>query len=631
MSKDSNDHSYPLMRGNPVAILLSAWIWLSAMVVLLGWGFSFLGILRWVWIPDAMSLIAIISWVKLAWKNVSATECKALCDLLLFRPLLLLLALIAAAILLYPPETYDSLSYRLPRILLWLQEGSITHLPVSDERINLMPHVWELMTLPLMSVSGEAFLEIPSLVAWVVGLLILWDFARRLGVDPLRAAWMAAIPASAFGFVLQAAGTSNDLLATAFILCSAWFAVSFHGAGASGRQCVLLSGVALALAAGTKPHFIVLVLPWLIWFLAAPGRPWRMLGIIDPLWAIPIGLLCSPLPAFILNHRHYGNYTGPTTSLEGSHQPLVNMAAGTAMMVWQQLQLPINPIVSRWNDLQEAWIVSTHWRDKVPKLGFGMGEIPLVDNASMGAAVFAVLMVGLILAIKRRHNIPSWCWWLAGAGLIGFSLASSKIVPASIGRSYLGFMALGIPVALAGLRDVPIRAVQLATWSCVICSAVVLILTPTHPLWPTNYVRRTAESNPSLASLARNIQKYQSFGEKHEAGGTLVSQIKNDGALGIGVGVGILAGAGEPLVKLIRGHHGKTILYSPGTDLASIEASGVEWLMVTGLAPEVHSTTIQALHGSKRWKMISAAEYQTELRRGYKTWFLYQRTPVRSQ
>jgi hypothetical protein len=108
-----------------------------------------------------------------------------------------------------------------------------------------------------------------------------------------------------------------------------------------------------------------------------------------------------------------------------------------------------------------------------------------------------------------------------------------------------------------------------------------------------------------------------------------VSQIKNDRALG--VGIGILTGAGEPLLKLIRAHHGKTILYSPGTDLAAIEASGVEWLIVTGLAPELHSTTIQALRGSERWKMIISAEYQTELHRGYKTWILYQRTPVRGQ
>ena len=103
----------------------------------------------------------------------------------------------------------------------------------------------------------------------------------------------------------------------------------------------------------------------------------------------------------------------------------------------------------------------------------------------------------------------------------------------------------------------------------------------------------------------------------------MVSLIKNDSSLGV------LAGGGEPLMLLITGHHGKTILYSPGIDLASIEASGVEWLIITGLAPDKHSATIRAVNESDGWEKIGSAEYQTELRRGYKTWFLYRRKPVK--
>jgi len=625
MIENPSRQPYPALAGNPVAILLSAWIGVSATVVLSGWCFSFLGILGWVWIPAALALLTGIILVIHSWRGVSSGERCAVLHLLLSPAFLLLVGLVLAAILCYPPVTYDSVSYRLPRILLWLQEGRIMHVPVSDERINSMTHVWELITLPLVRMWGEALPEATSFVAWVMLILIFFDFARRLGVDDAKAAWMALIPGSAFGCVLQAAGTSNDLLATTFVLASAWFAVSSGEDHSTRRRCTLFSALSLALAAGTKPHFLVLGLPWLIWFVFSPSTPWRSLRWFDPLWVGPSGLLLSAFPALMRNKSHYGLMTGPNEILEGSHEPLVNLAASAAMILWQQLQLPFNPLASRWNEIQGAWIISSSWREKVPKLSFGISEIPLADNASLGIAVFTVLLAGFLLALRNRRLVPTWCWWIMATGWLGFCLAGSKVVPATIGRSFLGFMMLMAPVSLAGLGGLNLSKIRGFSWLCTGCAAVALVVTPTHPLWPATHLKRYLESRGGHDSLRDRIHKYLTFTGRHDAGGDLVDLIRDQGTLGV------LAGAGEPLVTVITQHAGRTIFYIPGTDLDGIEKTDANWLLVTGIATELHSPVIESVGSSNRWEKIGSHVYTTELRRGPVIWTLYHRLHTHSE
>ncbi|MCE9543261.1 MAG: hypothetical protein K8R38_07065 [Verrucomicrobia bacterium] len=619
MSKDSNDHSYPLMRGNPVAILLSAWISLSAMVVLLGWGFSFLRILDWVWIPDVLALLTVIALALRSWRWVSLGEREVLLNTLLFPPFLLLAVLIGFAIALYPPETHDSLSYRIPRMLLWLQDGWVAHLPVSDERINSMTHVWEFLALPMMKVSGDSFLELPSLISWGVSFIVFWDFSRCLGADPRRAAWIGIIPASATGFVLQAAGTSNDLLATTFILSSVWFAAAFHKMESCPRAYVLLSALSLALGAGTKPHFIVLGLPWVIWFFAAPGRPWRVLRMIDLLWAIPTGLIVSPLPAFLMNRWHYGSLTGPVADiLEGSHDPIANLSAASVMMIWQQLQLPLNPLARSWNKIQEQWIESVHWRDKVPKFSLDIREIPMVDNASLGIVVTAAMTMGIIVAFRNRRTIPRWCWWCLASGVFGFCIAASKVVPSTVGRSFLGFLMLACPIALAGMTRLSSLTIKVAALCSVTAAAVVLVICPAHPLWPVGLI-----SNHLGESSMAQLQKYRSFTERYYAGADLIACIPSNSS------VGVLAGAGEPLVQLWQpyGAGRRVIFHSPGTNLAAISGSETQWLLAAGLAHELHAPLLKEIAASASWHEVARKSYVSELSRGPQEWILYHTTP----
>jgi hypothetical protein len=83
-------------------------------------------------------------------------------------------------------------------------------------------------------------------------------------------------------------------------------------------------------------------------------------------------------------------------------------------------------------------------------------------------------------------------------------------------------------------------------------------------------------------------------------------------------------------VTVISGHAGKTVFYVPGTVLDSIDASDADWLLVTGIAPELHGPAIGALGGSVVWEQAGAHAYTTELRRGSVMWTLYHRVAQRA-
>jgi len=97
MIENPSRQPYPAFAGNPVAILLSAWIGVSATVVLSGWCFSFLGILGWVWIPAALALLTGIILVIHSWRGVSSGERCAVLHLLLSPAFLLLVGQIGRA------------------------------------------------------------------------------------------------------------------------------------------------------------------------------------------------------------------------------------------------------------------------------------------------------------------------------------------------------------------------------------------------------------------------------------------------------------------------------------------------------------------------------------------------------
>ena len=210
--------------------------------------------------PASVILVSVITILSCkSWCITPHTDRKQLCGVLLFAPFLILLVVIILTGSLYFTTALDSLSYRIPRMLMWLQEGRVHYINNPDARLNFMTPVWEFASTPIYQITGFRFLWLGSAISWVLLYLSLFVTSFCISSNADSRKWLTMIPAASVGFVLQASSTMNDIWAAALVLISLVFIIAFEKKPSFGD--IVSSGLALSLAAGVKPHFAVLGLP----------------------------------------------------------------------------------------------------------------------------------------------------------------------------------------------------------------------------------------------------------------------------------------------------------------------------------------------------------------------------------
>jgi hypothetical protein len=600
-------------------ILFQLWLYYVAGMVCFGWLLSAMNAYRWMGaaaLPLACTLAFLFHG---SWRGMQPEEKECLKNDLRFPPFLILLLLIALAGSLYTTAVLDSLSYRIPRMLMWLQEGSIHYIDNPDGRLNFMTPVWEFATTPLYQAAGFQLLWLGSGISWVLLYLAFIFLSRRLGADPKTSRWLAIIPSASVGFVLQAASTMNDVWAAAFIAISLAFILMFEE---KQEFCDLVScGLALALAAGAKPHFAVLALPWLIWCLLSRTKP---LSSVRWRWALPVAalvLVCSPLPTFITNHLHYGSFKGPAgDSGFGLGHWWINLLLGSVMMGWQMLQPPINPWARSIETTTAPWFDYLGLHDLAPRFGFNGRELAIVDSASIGICVLIILSIGVIISINSRIGRHHWTRYAAISGIIGFLIAVSQVVPSTLGRSFLAFTVLLVPYSLNGLKVLKSIWLRRLGLLVTIAAAGSLILSPSHPLWPTTIVTNRSPK------IAHKLKNYFAFHERAMAGKTLLAKVPESTNK-----IGVFANGDQSLINLWGDSHTKhqVSFFSGDTTLDTLHSTGPEYNILIGLEPTngkgPYLALRQTLESDVRFSIISKEYYISKLDRGAEPWILFKR------
>jgi hypothetical protein len=163
-----------------------------------------------------------------------------------------------ATALLGAPNTWDALSYHLPRASQWVQNASIAHFPTSIPRQLKMPPLAEILVSQTMLLAGSD--RLVNLVQWFAyGASGVATFALVRGAGRSRLAGLGAalLFLSSPMAVLQASGPKNDLVlcanlgAASVFLCRGLPALAWGwlvaGAAALGLA-VLTKGTALVFA-----------------------------------------------------------------------------------------------------------------------------------------------------------------------------------------------------------------------------------------------------------------------------------------------------------------------------------------------------------------------------------------------
>ena len=175
-----------------------------------------------------------------------------------------------------PPNTYDSMTYHLPRVMHWMQNQSVGHYPTHIPRQLHFPPGAEFILSHLHILAGSD--RLLNLVQWlgmvgsVVGVSLV---AQRLGAAGAGQVVASVVAATLPMGMLQASSTQNDYVVTFWLVCLAYFvlvAIRRPGWGVSAGM-----GASLGLAVLTKATAYLFAAPLLVWLLVGYGRfmGWR--------------------------------------------------------------------------------------------------------------------------------------------------------------------------------------------------------------------------------------------------------------------------------------------------------------------------------------------------------------------
>ena len=222
---------------------------------------------------------------------------------------MLILVTIGLIGLIAPPNTNDSMSYHMSRVVHWQQNHSIAHYPTHILRQIVLPPGAELAILHLQVLSGgDRFANLVQWFSVAAGLCGVSLIAKELGADERGQILSVVVCVTLPMVILQASSTQNDAVEALWLTCLVYFLLVMRR-----RQewfYPYLVGMSLGLALLTKATAYLLAPPFLIWLGLHLLRT-RRWSAWKPLSVIAVIALALNLGHYTRNIRSFGHPLNP--------------------------------------------------------------------------------------------------------------------------------------------------------------------------------------------------------------------------------------------------------------------------------------------------------------------------------
>jgi hypothetical protein len=614
------------------------WLWISAFASLAGWALSAAGQLNRAGYAAAFAAFAVFIFLRR--KDLEFAPAKKFSRgrklLRRFRrPLPLGFGALAILIFLggafYAPTHYVALTYHIPRVLQWLEEGRWHWIHTPVQRMNYSGCDFEWLTAPLLLFTkSDRGLFLLNFIPFVLLPGLVFSVFTRLGVRA-RAAWqwMWLFP-TGYIFLLQAGSAGNDAFSTVYALaaidsgCRAW---------ASRRPRDLwLSLLAAALMTGTKPTSLPLLLPWLI--LIFPLLPLLRRKAASTLLMPAMALVVSFYPIAVMNKVHSGGWLG--TSVEFSrlemHKPLIGVLGNGFELLQDNFVPPLFPAANWWN--QHVLSIIPHaWAMDFQDGFFYVGELPNEDWPGMGFGLSMLLVISAAAAFfaGQRMQPPAntTCAvpaefrrlvliapWLA---LLAYSAKAGMATPARLIAPYYPLL---LPLLLAGAGQSQI--VRRAWWRALAAGVLflalaVLALSPDRPLWPAKQIlSRLTAQHPDSHLISRALDVYTVYARRSDpladVRTLLPPEIK---------AVGFIAGTDDSDISLwlpLGSRRVEHFLLSDPPE--QIRRAGIEYVVVGGSNLQSRGMALDAWLQKSGAELVASTNATLKVSEGPQAWFV---------
>ena len=527
------------------------WIWISVFASLAGWALSAFGFLNRIGyaVLGVVCLVVLIEMrargafgsraIPWRWRKLRHRFC---------RPFPLMFAALAALAfvggVMYPPTNHTGLSYRIPRVLHWLQAEGWQWIYTPNPRLNTRACGFEWLTAPLLLFTkSDRGIFLLNFLSFLLLPGLIFSLLSRLGTQARVAwQWMWILP-TGYVFLLQAGSGGNDAFPAVYSLA----ALDFACRAWKSRQVsdIWYSILAIALLGGAKASNLPLMLPWLV--LIAPL--WKLLRD-QPLGTsrvVVIALMVSFLPTVILNLYYLGNWSGLNIERLGMEMknPFVGIWGNALLLFSNNLCPPLFPFAGWWNQnalrILPGFIVNPMNRNFEESYQ-NLWELPTEDWAGVGAGVGWLMVIAAAWAVFKKprpmtpqrdggitplvRKLALLSPWLA---LIAYSAKSGMVTP---GRLIAPYYPLLLPLLVVGAEQAELvrrRWWRLLVWLVFITAFAVLIVTPARPLWPAQTIlSRAVQTKPDSRFLTRALTTYAVYANRSDPLPALREQLPND-------------------------------------------------------------------------------------------------------
>lgn len=429
-------------------------------------------------------------WHNILWPDLNVP--RSALDRLLLAVVLIIVVLTGITAFLAPPNTYDSLTYHMPRVARWAQQGSLRPFATGILRQLYMSPGAEMGILHLY-VMGQSD-RLANFVQWsamVVGLVGIMKVASELGAK-LRGQLMAAMFAATLPMgIAQASSTMTDYVTALWVLLAVsetltlikrngpWFAAA-------------LAGIAVGLAFLTKQTSLPFIIPFAIWALISLPRRYAKRKLVK---LVVIGftfVLLINLGHLTRNWLVFGNPLGGGASVATFINEKMNIPLFISNVL-RQMSLHVGTPWENVNEQLYGLLAKVHWKLGVeltdPSTSihphfqiwpYASGETRTPN--SIQAAL--IIITGAIMLIKAkrfsRHE-----FFYALAALTGFLLMAGLFKFTILGSRYhMIFFVLAAPLVGMVLGRA-FAAIPISAISALMVVGAVPLLFDLHPrpLW----------------------------------------------------------------------------------------------------------------------------------------------------
>lgn len=183
--------------------------------------------------------------------SLPVTQCAEPLTVLLGGAIAFMLITTFSAAILYPPNTWDSMTYHMPKVLHWISNNNVSFYPTAITRQNYQMPLAEFAIMHLQILTdGDVYANLVQWISFLVliclGPLIAAEFGLSTRQQLLSAFLIATLPMA----ILQASSTQNDLVVAGFLMAFALFMLRLRSN--LSAENLLLSASSLGLALLTK-------------------------------------------------------------------------------------------------------------------------------------------------------------------------------------------------------------------------------------------------------------------------------------------------------------------------------------------------------------------------------------------